>query len=192
MARNKKIILIVGSVLVLVCLGFLVGEYQTNETNQAQANQAKQGENCAVRTEERIVIGTSLKPLIEPGETVKVLFGYYNCHNVEREDIIVYDYAGNKDPIIKIVKGVPGDTFALKESGSGWNILINGQILKNSEGQPYLISGNEYKMLSLYVKDYPVIPENTFLILGNLASGSLDSTHFGLVQKSGILGKVEK
>jgi len=192
MAINKKTILIVSSVLVLTCLGFLVWEHQTKEPAQEQVNQEKQGKDCAVQTEERIVRGTSLSPLIEPGDTVKVLFGYYNCHNVEREDIIAYNYAGNKDPIIKIVKGIPGDTFALKESGSGWNILINDQILKNSEDQPYMISGSGYKMLSLYATDYPIIPENTYLILSDLATGGIDSTHFGLVDKDDILGKVEK
>jgi type IV secretory pathway protease TraF len=47
-------------------------------------------------------------------------------------------------------------------------------------------------MLSLYEKDYKgVIPENAYLLLGNLIFGSLDSTHFGLIDKSGIVAKVE-
>jgi len=36
-----------------------------------------------------------------------------------------------------------------------------------------------------------VIPENTYLLLGNRVSGSVDSTTFGLVDKSGIVAKVE-
>jgi len=47
-------------------------------------------------------------------------------------------------------------------------------------------------MLSLYERDYKgVIPENAYLLLGNRASGSVDSTTFGLVDKSGIVAKVE-
>ncbi|MFA5442008.1 MAG: S26 family signal peptidase [Candidatus Paceibacterota bacterium] len=71
-------------------------------------------------------------------------------------------------------------------------MIVNNKIVKNSEGKPYLISGNAYKMLSLYEKDYKgVIPENAYLLLGNLIFGSLDSTHFGLIDKSGIVAKVE-
>ena len=149
------------------------------------------GERCEVQAEERIVRGGSLSPLIESGDTVKVLFGYYNCHKIKRNDVVAYYYAGNKDPLIKIVRGVSGDKFELRETDRGWNILINGQILKNSEGNPYLVAGKDYEMLSLYEKDYgESLPENTYLLLGNMA-GSIDSRRFGLVDKSDILGKVE-
>ena len=47
-------------------------------------------------------------------------------------------------------------------------------------------------MLSLYEENYKgVIPENAYLILGNLSGGSLDITHFGFVNKKDILGKVK-
>lgn len=70
--------------------------------------------------------------------------------------------------------------------------MINGAVAKNSQGSPYLFSSQGYKMLSLYEKDYKgVIPENAYLILGNLTCGSIDSARFGLIDKSGILGKVD-
>jgi len=70
--------------------------------------------------------------------------------------------------------------------------LVNDKILKNSENKLYLITGNKYKMLSLYEDDCQNgIPEKTYLLLGNLISGSMDSTQFGLVSKHDILGKVE-
>lgn len=184
MAINKKIILIVGLILFFVCGGFLIKNYPKNLNFQKQ--------NCQIQTEELIVKGTSLSPIIEPDDTIKVFLGYYHCHEVERDDIVAYDYAGNNNPIIKIVKGIPGDKFELKNNGSGWNILINGKILKNSEGQPYIISGSGYKMLSLYANDYPIIPKDAYLILSNLITGGLDSTHFGLVNKIDIFGKVAK
>jgi len=69
--------------------------------------------------------------------------------------------------------------------------LPNSQILENSEGKPYLVSDNRYKMLSLYENDYKnSILQNTYLILGNLVEGSLDATRFGFVDKGDILGKV--
>ena len=149
-------------------------------------------EGCSIKVEERIVRGSSLTPLVEAGEIVTILFGYYDCHQIRRNDVIAYNYSGRSDPIIKVVKGLPGDTFHLEKNNMGWNILINNKIVKNSQDEPYLLSEKKSKMLALYESDYQgVIPENSFLILGNLVSGSLDSTRFGLIDKSNTLGKVE-
>ncbi len=147
--------------------------------------------NCPIKIEEKIVRGNSLEPLIKDGETIEVLFGYYDCHPIQRNDIVLYSYSGNKNPIIKIIKGIPGDKFSLKKTNNGWYILINGEILKNSENQPYIFDDQGYRLLSLYEKDYKgIIPEDAYLLLGNLPQGSLDSSHFGLVGKKNILGKV--
>lgn len=138
------------------------------------------------------VRGNSLEPIIKAGKSVEVLTGYYNCNPVLREDIVVYNYSGNKNPIIKVVKGIPGDTISLSKNGDNyWNILINGEILRNSENIPYQLTEKEYKIISLYIKDYNgVIPENTYLIMGNKPKGSLDSRRIGLVDKKDIVGKV--
>lgn len=150
--------------------------------------------SCVTKVEFPEVRGSSLAPLINQGETIKLLKGYYNCHPVEREDIIAYKYAGNDAPIIKLVKAVPGDKWHLKknEQQNSYQIIVNGKPLKNSEGKYYGIPESKIRMLKLYVQDYPVLPENTYLILGNQISGSLDATRFGLIDKSDILGKVEQ
>ena len=148
--------------------------------------------NCV--SEERPVIlrGNSLSGFLEPGAELKILVDYYKCHELGREDVIAYNYAGDNVPIVKIVKAIKGDTFHLKQSGNCWNILINGEITKNSQNLPYCISENGYKMLSLYENDYKnIIPKDAYLILGNLTGGSLDSTQFGLIGKTDILSKVE-
>ncbi|RKZ32841.1 signal peptidase I [bacterium] len=142
--------------------------------------------------EERIIRGRSMMPLLQPGQTIQALFGYYEHYPIQRDDVVLVRYAGNKNPLIKIVKGIPGDSLALAYSKSGWNIIVNGEPLLNSEGKKYNISGKGYKMLSLYVRDYNgVIPKNTYLILGNDPTGSLDATRFGLISKSNIIAKVK-
>jgi len=176
---NRKLIFVFVVCLIIIGAGVLILETS---------------ERCTTKTEERIVRGDSLSPLINPGDTVKILFDYYDCHKIKREDVVAYSYAGNENPIIKIVKGIPGDKFSLVKSSndSDWNILINRQIVKNSQDQPYLIGQSGYRMLSLYERDYKgIIPENAYLLLGNKAFGSLDSTRFGLIDKSDILGKVK-
>ncbi|MEK7212166.1 MAG: S26 family signal peptidase [Patescibacteria group bacterium] len=58
-------------------------------------------------------------------------------------------------------------------------------------GKPYLVGDSSYRMLSLYINDYKgQIPVNAYLLLGDNPGGSYDSTAFGLVGRSDILGKV--
>lgn len=151
------------------------------------------GRGCVTSIDNAKTRGNSLTGVIEDGAKVKILNNYYQCHAVARGDIVAYRYAGDSAPLIKIVKGVPGDKFDLQSVADGSVLTINGEIVFNSLGQPYILGKDAGKMISLYIKDYNgVIPPNAYLILGNLANGSLDSTRFGLVDKGDILGKVEQ
>lgn len=146
---------------------------------------------CPVEEEIKTVRGNSLEPLVPSGSQIKALLGYYNCHEIKRNDLALYRYGGGETPLLKIVKGIPRDTFLMiSENNGDYNLVINGKAVLNSKGIPYIFSGNKYKMLSLYEKDYKgVIPQNAYLLLGDQPSGSVDSSAFGLVDKSDILGK---
>lgn len=142
---------------------------------------------CPTEDKEFTVKGDSLSGVIENGASVTLLGGYYACNEIMRGDIVVYNFSGSGDPLIKVVRGIPGDKFAIANG----NIVLNGQVLKTSKDEPYVLSSRAINMLNLYIKDYKgVIPNEAYLILGNVASGSLDSTSFGLVGKSDISGKV--
>ncbi|AGH94857.1 signal peptidase I [Pseudobdellovibrio exovorus] len=69
----------------------------------------------------------------------------------------------------------------------GKKILINGKPLQNSAKQAYEIDS---KMLKLYADSYPVIPENSYLVLGDNSSGSFDASHFGFIDRKQIVGRV--
>jgi signal peptidase I len=191
MAVNEKPIFIVLFLLVIIAIGALTIIIPEPELPTEPETESEIAE-CLTYEEERIVRGSSLSPLIEDGQVVKVIFDYYECNEIERGDIVLYSYAGNEAPLIKIVKGIPGDKFNLQEAEGGWHILINGETVKNSEDIPYLISGKRYQMLSLYEKEYlNGIADNAYLILGNIPSGATDSTRFGFVSAKDILGKVK-
>jgi signal peptidase I len=147
-------------------------------------------DECAVRPERRITRGVSLSGIIEAGDVITVLVGYYACNSVRRGDIVAYDYKGDPDPIIKIVKGVPGDRWHLEASGNAYRIIVNDKALTTSAGEEYAIPADRAGMLKLYARDYPVIPDKAYLLLGNLPEGTLDATRFGLVGLDSIIGKV--
>ena len=139
-----------------------------------------------------MVQGNSLQGLIEDGQIIKVFLGYYDCHQIKRGNIILFTHGGSENPLIKIVKGIPGDKFNLQEIASGWHILINENILKNTLGKPYLINQSDYKMLSLYIIDHNgIIPEEALLIMGNLVSGTTDSSRLGLINIRDVLGRAK-
>lgn len=146
--------------------------------------------DCITKSETLEVRGTSLAPLINPGETIELARGYYDCHAVERDDVVAYRYAGNAAPIVKIVKAVPGDRWRLEKTKDAYLIVVNAKPVLNSQGKAYRIPASGARMLKLYADSYPVLPENTYLILGNNVTGSLDATRFGLVDKRDILGRV--
>ena len=139
--------------------------------------------DCLVTNENVKVHGTSMEPMIKDGRELKFMRKYYECNEPQRNDIVLYNYAGSKDPLIKRVVGIPGDTFSYVDN----KIIINGVEMTNSEGKPYVV---ESQRLTLYTTSYPTIPENAYLILGDNPTGSTDSSVFGLVSKNDILGKV--
>lgn len=146
---------------------------------------------CITRIEEKIVRGDSMFGLIRSGEKVKVLYGYYNCNDIKRGDIVLVNYAGSENYLVKVVKGIPGDSFKLVKNNGWWNILINNKVVKNSRGDRYIVFTDGYRLLSLYERDYNnKIPVNSYLVLGDEIYNSTDSRSFGLIDKKNIIGKV--
>ena len=147
--------------------------------------------SCVVKTESRIVNGNSLSGLMASGVDVNISYGYYACNLIQRNDVIVYNYSGSDNQLIKIVKGLPGDAFNVSFIDGVWVLVINDKIVRNSNDEVYVLDKKQRQMILLYVDSYEgIIPKNTYLILGNLVSGSLDSTRFGLVGGRDIVGKV--
>jgi type IV secretory pathway protease TraF len=119
------------------------------------------------------------------------MYGYYACNDVGRDDLVIVYNAGNPAPLIKIAKGIPGDTFRMDPKDDAWHYLvIDGRNATNSRGEQYLIDERGYALLSLYYNDDKgVMPPDTYLLLGNIATGTFDSTRFGLIGRADILGK---
>ncbi len=141
-----------------------------------------------------IVRGNSMEPYLKDGDYIFAQNGYYDKNPVTKEDVVLVNFSWREDPLVKFIKGVPGDSFFIKKAeGGNFNILINNEILKNFDGIPYKISYSGFRVLELYVKDYKgVIPEDAYLVMGNLAEGSEDSARFGLMSIENISARVFK
>ena len=135
------------------------------------------------------VHGNSLSPLINDSEKVLLLEGYYNCNDINRNDIIAFKLKTKPKPFVKVVKGLPNDTLEFK----GNYAYINGKLLVNSEGKPYIFSERAKRILSIPLINNK-IPDNMYLVLGNKIreEDSFDSRYFGYISKEQIIGKVVK
>ncbi len=139
---------------------------------------------CITNKTEKEVRGNSMEPLVKAGETLVLLENYYECNKAEREDIIAYDYKGNDNPLIKKVLVLGGDNLELK----GNNLLVNNEILANSQQKNYTFYESQKKMISLYIKDGKLI-KDAYLIFGDNIISGLDSRKFGAVSDKNFLGK---
>jgi signal peptidase I len=148
------------------------------------------GKRCGT-SEKRVVHGASLGQLVPEGSTVNLKKGYYDCHEVKREDIVAYEAPGQPEPVIKVARGLPGDTFEVLQTPEGNRLLVNGNIVQTSDNVPYTLSDNRYEFFNVYAEQYQgVIPPDNYLLLGNIPSGSIDSILFGFINKSQIIGKI--
>ncbi len=147
---------------------------------------------CPMRSQREAVEGSSLRGIVEDGSVVTILYGYYSCHVPLRDEVAAIRYAGNKNPLIKVIKGVPGDVFGLEPVSGGQTLLINHRPVFTSAGAPYVFSAQKARVFSLYIRDYQgVIPDNAYLVLGNLPDGTMDSSQFGLIDKASLIGRVQ-
>ncbi len=179
---------------ILLILLALAGT-QTREAYSATQIFQQMPQNSAVSIETRIVRGTSLEPLIAHGTVVTLAMDPTHQLAIARNDLVVANIARHPEaPVLKIVRGVPGDRFGVAPAEDGmFHLLINGEVVKNSQGLPYRLGGPSARLINAYVHDdNGVMPAATYLLLGDDPSGSLDSTSFGLVGRGGIAGKVIK
>jgi len=186
----KKILLTIAIILAIGLLVLMIFPYKGFSL---LADKNLGDLKCVNRQEEKTVRGQSLEGVLNEDETVKVFYGYYNCNEVKRDDFIIYNYTKQSNELIKMVKAIPGDKIELRTNEQGErNIFVNDEILKNSIGDAYVLPIGKKTMIELHINDYnEVMPADNYIILGNLANGSIDSIKFGFVKKDDIIGKVQ-
>ena len=86
------------------------------------------------------------------------------------------------------MRGLSGDLLAVRENSlNQWRLELNGQPLRNSLGEEYLLSEKKAVLIKLYARR---LKDKEVLLLGNKTNGSHDSTVFGLVKTNQLLGKL--
>lgn len=128
-----------------------------------------------------IAEGPSMAPTIVSEDRLTVDSTYYNEHNIERGDIIVFTDSVNGRDFIKRVVGLSEDTVKITDN----KLYVNDVIQEEKYTQDEITMNNQ---------DFPEtkVPVNSVFVLGDNRSDSLDSRIIGSINIDNILGKVIK
>lgn len=129
------------------------------------------------------VTGNSMVPTFQDHEQILAEKLSYRFNSPMRGDVVILRLPENKNVYaIKRIVGMPGEEVELVDG----LVFINGKQLL----EPYL-ENNTQTWGNNFLKDgiATVIPENSYLLLGDNRSVSLDSRAWGFISKEDILGK---
>ena len=132
----------------------------------------------------------SMTPTIHAGDRIIANRLIYNFRDIERGDIIVFEPtpsaasscgdAQGDIPFVKRVIGLPGDRVQVRADGT---TLVNGQ--------PYVVTR---AVPANYDANFPVVPPDRLLVLGDNRSGSCDSHKWRpdpFVPRDNVIGQAE-
>lgn len=133
------------------------------------------------------VQGTSMVPLLAPGARFETLPPDCLGRAIARGDLVVFDSGADPHPLVKRVVAAAGDRFSVA-SGA---LSVNAAPVVSGHGAPYRLDDARLSMLALYERDYRgVVPPGTFLVMGERAGGTTDSSRIGLIALRDIRGVV--
>lgn len=124
----------------------------------------------------------SMVPTLKVGDRVLVNKLSYRLHDVHRGDVVVFEAppgqaSANVKDLVKRVIGLPGETI----EGRDGAIYIDGRRLDEN----YLPPGTQSRGFPAQV-----VPIDSLFVLGDNRLASKDSTYFGPIPESSLVGKV--
>jgi len=126
-----------------------------------------------------IVKGQSMEPNFENGNYLIIDELSFRFRDPRREEVVVFRYPRNPSQrFIKRIIGLPGEKIEIK-AGS---IMVNDQILDESEYLPFGLQTPGNIQISLN--------ENEYFVLGDNRISSFDSRQWGPLPRKNIIGRV--
>lgn len=130
--------------------------------------------------EARYIPSGSMLPTLEINDRLIIDKLGYKFKDPERGDVVVFSPTEQlktqyKDAFIKRIIGLPGETVKVRDG----LVYINGEPLD----EDYIAEEPQYNW------GPEVIPENSYLVLGDNRNNSYDSHYWGFVPRDHIIGR---
>jgi signal peptidase I len=130
-----------------------------------------------------IITGNSMYPTFKNGEKLVMEKLSVKYKPAYRGEILIFKQPTENILVIKRVVGLPGDKVAIQND----TLYINGQIAN----EPYLQKGtNTQPGKALEENKEYEIPADSYMILGDNRSDSIDSRQWGFLTRHYITGRV--
>ncbi|OFZ14875.1 MAG: hypothetical protein A2Z20_04615 [Bdellovibrionales bacterium RBG_16_40_8] len=172
-----------------ICVGYVLISFFIKKKEFATIGNL----NCVKDSIAQTVSDNNMAGIIPKNSVVKIMLGYYGCNNVKRDDLVWYRFSDHINPVVRLVRGLPGDKYSLTPDPSDkerWFININGKPVK-SEKENFYIKSNTVPPLKTYeLSRGGVLQTDEFIILSNFPPGISDSSNLGLISKKTLVGKV--
>lgn len=123
----------------------------------------------------------SMAPTLNPDQIVLVRAGYYNNHEPQRGDIVIFINADDGNHWVKRVVGLPGESIAIKAGV----VRIDGRKLV----EEYVATENartDYSREMMTTK----VPQDAYFLLGDNRDNSMDARMLGTTGHEHLVGKV--
>ncbi len=190
MDNNQKLIRGIAAAIVVLGLAFVVYKFIPRGPRPFSL-----GKNSPCPDKREMVMQDYyMRGIIEKDHRYTALINYYACNPIQKGDYVLYRFAPNVPPVVRIVRAVEGDKFELKKDKKrkAWNIFINGDLLV--VGNEAHFFGTDVAIpplgLALASRRAGLLPGDVALF-SSWAPGDLDSSIFGLANIEDIIGKVE-
>jgi signal peptidase I len=120
----------------------------------------------------------SMQPTLYAGDFIIVNKLAYKIGEPNRGDVIIFHYPPdpNREPYIKRVIGLPGETIRVSEG----NVFVGDVQLE----EPYISDAPNYDGTWQ-------VPEDSLFVLGDNRNSSSDSHSWGMVPLENVIGKAE-
>lgn len=151
---------------------------------------------CITSTESKTMTDAYLKGLLERGESYQAEVGYYDCNPVNRDDIVLQKISSAIEPVVRIVRGVPGDSFELKQDEKDknhWFVKINDKHISDFFNKNYFVKASREPVLKTQeLAKNGVLGKDDYIVLSNFPPGMADSGSLGVISKKYLKAKIIK
>lgn len=131
------------------------------------------------------VDGESMNPTLNDQDHLIIEKIPYRFFDPDRFDVIVFEVSEKRDYIKRII-GLPGETVEYKDN----QLFIDGDPIE----EPYLTEAfytGDFTLEDDIPGRHELIPEGSYLVLGDHRQHSEDSRMIGLIKEDDIIGKAK-